>query len=303
MGEDGFMAQTNPPQGDPAQGETKQRDPSQPRTFAGIPTWAVAIVGAGGLAVAAGFIGYWSGNQGSDSMAPVAYAASPSSATASGQPPFSPGPDGLYPTPTPVLTSSGADIFSGSQPPTPSLSPAPARTSTTSGAGADSFNPATVTPARTSSMATAPRTWSTPKSTRTSTKATTPVAATTSERATRTPSASKTSSPAVDEVKVAGPPSGLTVTTDDLSFGRCPSTFRTSVEVEVAYGTSSAAKAKWRASETGARGSATLQMTGYNKFAGTINGIPTKTAVVLTVVVTGPDGSTTNDPFEITHRC
>lgn len=310
MGEDGLMAQSNSRPGDPEQGETEQRDQSNSRAVAGVPTWALAILGAGGLAIAAGFIGYWSGNRGPALVAPVSYAGTSNSPTASAT--LTPGPDGLYPTPTPASTYPGVETTSGAQTATSQTetqgslgrtTTTPGRTSKT--AGVEAFNPATVTPLTPIPQATPSRTKSssTPQSSKTTTKATSPVASATTEKSTTKPSSSQPSTPAADEVKVSGPPSGLTVTTDDLSFGQCPSKFRTYVEVQVEYGTSSSAKAKWKASETGASGSASLPMKGYNTFAGTISGIPTKTPVVLTVVVTGPDGTATNDPFEITHRC
>lgn len=301
VGEDECMAETNSQQGDPEPGDTPQRDPYQPRKVAGVPSWALAIVGAGGLAIAAGFIGYWSGSRGPDLAEPVAYA---SGAGSTGSAPATPGPDGLFPTPTPV--SAGPGVAGTSATPTALFPTGSVTTPTrpTSTATAAGINPATVRPQTT---ATTPTPWrtrtTTPLSSKTPTKSTTDPAPQTSKPSSSKPATSDPDTPDPNELKVAGPPSGLTVTTDDLSFGKCPSTFVTQVDVQVAYGTSASAKANWKASETGAHGSAKLTMSGYNTFTGTIKGVPTKTPVILTVVVTGPEGSTTNDPFEITHRC
>jgi hypothetical protein len=95
----------------------------------------------------------------------------------------------------------------------------------------------------------------------------------------------------------------LIVTTDNLNFNQCNSTYATRVEVHAEYGTTSSARAKWVASAKGKKGSVALSRTGENTYAGTLTGLPTKTPVVLTVEVTGPDGTATNDPFEISHNC
>lgn len=150
MGEDGLMAQSNSRPGDPEQGETEQRDQSNSRAVAGVPTWALAILGAGGLAIAAGFIGYWSGNRGPALVAPVSYAGTSNSPTASAT--LTPGPDGLYPTPTPASTYPGVETTSGAQTATSQTetqgslgrtTTTPGRTSKT--AGVEAFNPATHT--------------------------------------------------------------------------------------------------------------------------------------------------------------
>lgn len=102
---------------------------------------------------------------------------------------------------------------------------------------------------------------------------------------------------------MGGPPSGLTVTVVDLNFGKCPAKFSVDVTVDVEFGSSASAKATWSVVDSKQDGSGTLNKVSANSFRGKISGIPSKVPVLLTVEVTGPDGSTKNDPLEISHIC
>ncbi len=118
-----------------------------------------------------------------------------------------------------------------------------------------------------------------------------------------TPANSDPDAISVPEIAVAGPPSGLAVTSEDRDFGSCPAKYSAKVTVEVAYGVPASATAAWSLDGQNTSGTTDLAPAGYNTFQGTLSGMPTKQTVWLHVQVTGPDGSVKNEPFEITHPC
>lgn len=134
--------------------------------------------------------------------------------------------------------------------------------------------------------------------------------ATANARSSASPSAAATTPASSDpdaisepEIAVAGPPSGLAITSEDRNFGSCPAKFSAQVTVEVAYGVPASATAAWSLDGQSTSGTTDLAAASYNTFQGTLSGMPTKQTVWLHVQVTGPDGSVKNEPFEITHPC